>query len=112
MLSAFCFILSTKKKIANPFKSSQDIIPRITSRDAKVWLESIKQNALQELGENHLYPSPSRTQLRFMTTLRLQWKETKTFKPSLTAKRSLNLNFSVRKEGDIGGSHEVHSAVS
>lgn len=71
MLSAFCFILSAKKKITNPFKSSQDIIPRITSRDAKAGLDGIKQNALQELGENHLYPPPSRTHLPFMTTFRL-----------------------------------------
>lgn len=71
MLSASCFILSTKKKITNLFKSSQDIIPRISSRDAKAWLEDIKQNALQGLGENHLYPLSSRMHLRFTTTLRL-----------------------------------------
>lgn len=35
MLSAFCFTLSRKRKITNPFNSSQDIIPKITSRDAK-----------------------------------------------------------------------------
>lgn len=71
MLSASCYILSAKKKITNPFKSSQDIIPRITSRDAKAWLEDIKQNALQELGGSHPYPLASRTHLRFMATLRL-----------------------------------------
>lgn len=71
MLSAFCFMPSAKKKITNPSKSSQGIIPRITSRDAKAGLEGIKQNALQELGENHLYTPPSKIHLPFMTLFRL-----------------------------------------
>lgn len=35
MLSAFCFIPSIKRRIAKPFNSSQDIIPKITSSDAE-----------------------------------------------------------------------------
>lgn len=38
MLSAFCFIVNIKKRITNSFNCNQDSIPKITSRDAEVYV--------------------------------------------------------------------------